>query len=98
MAPQQAQAFLKSGSDRERPLGVPVLESRHVARCGVAARGVDFRGRVLAISDRGSGMPTDIRFNPAPKPFDLRELMPVALFSGSGLLASLVVILGLESI
>ena len=43
-------------------------------------------------------MPTDIRFHPAPKPFDLRELMPVALFSGSGLLASLVVILGLESI
>lgn len=43
-------------------------------------------------------MPTDIRFDPGPKLFELRELILVALFSGSGILASLVVILGLEGI
>jgi hypothetical protein len=38
-------------------------------------------------------MPTDIRFRPASKSFDWRELMPVVLFSGGGLLASLLAIL-----
>lgn len=41
-------------------------------------------------------MPTDIRFSRAPR-FDLRELIPIALFSGSGILASLLAILSVES-
>lgn len=40
-------------------------------------------------------MPTDIRFSRAPR-FELREFIPIALFSGSGILASLVVILSVE--